>query len=59
MVQVKDSADSRLQASLNSTASPDTQRKLTGLMSKVKTYDRRSQSLHNVCHSLFYYVSLK
>jgi hypothetical protein len=45
VVQVKDSADSRLQASLNSTASPDTQRKLTGLMSKVKTTtaDRRSQ----------------
>merc|ERR1719431_1796624 len=34
--EVKDTADSRLQAGLTNTASPETQRKLTGLMSKVK-----------------------
>ena len=33
-MQVKDSADSRLQAGM--TASPETQKKLTGIMSKVK-----------------------
>ena len=34
--KVKDTADSRIQAGLTNTASPDTQRKLTGIMNKVK-----------------------